>query len=75
MLDKYRDAFRRMAVGQRQLISDLQLFADDARTELDALKKKADEQKSQEERVREIQIGNLLSFTESAVQRLGKSRT
>ena len=39
-----------MAVGQRQLISDVQLFADDARTELDALKKKADEQKSQEER-------------------------
>ena len=70
-----RQDFRQLGVSQRQIISDVQRFYEDAVKELDALKQKKDEEKSQEEEVRAVQIGTMLAHVERGLQRLNQSRS
>ncbi len=73
--EQHRRDFRRLGVTQRQIISDMQKFADDARQEADAIKQKKDEEKSPEERVRAAQLSAMLRHVESSLQRMNKSRS
>ena len=71
-VDNYRDDYRRLAVTQRQLISEIQLLTDDARTQLDAAEKKPEEEQTPEQKMRSVQLGNMLGFIESGTQRMNK---
>ncbi len=73
--EAFRQDYRRLGATQRQVIAELQLFADDARKELDALNQKPDDQKSPEDRLRTGQYGNMLRFLDSSLQRLSQSRS
>ncbi len=70
-----RQPFRRLGVTQRQLISDVQKFADDARGENDAIKAKEPDELSDQENLRSLQITNMLSYLDRALQRMNQSRS
>lgn len=70
-----RAEFRRLAAEQRQLISEVQQFASDAGTELDALRAKPEEERKPEEQLRAAQIQNMLSRLESGIQRMNRARS
>ena len=74
-VDSYRSNYRRLAVTQRELISDVQQFADDARAELDAITTKADDEKTPEDKLRTVQLGNMFRFVDNSIQRMNKSRS
>lgn len=74
-LTQYRKEFRALGTTQRKVISDLQKFANDARSELDVIKQKKDEEKSDEEKVKLVQISNMLLYVDSCSQRLAKARS
>ncbi len=73
--DTFRQDFRRLGVTQRQVIADLQRFADDARKELDVLNQKPDDQKSPQDRLQTGQYTNMLKFLDAGLQRLSQSRS
>lgn len=73
-VEQHRASFRRAAITQRQVISDLQKLSDDVRKQQVALQEKKDEERSDEERVRAMQLGGVSRFVETALQRLQKAR-
>ena len=75
LADTFRQDFRRLGVTQRQVIADLQRFADDARKELDVLNQKRDDQKSPQDRLQTGQYNNVLKFLDAGLQRLSQSRS
>jgi Ca-activated chloride channel family protein len=70
-----RKPFRNLGVTQRQIISDLQRFSDDAGQEIAAITAKEAEQQTEEERVRVIQTNNMLLYINSCLQRMNKARS
>ncbi len=74
-VETYRDEYRRLAVTQRQLISDSQRFTDDARAEQDAAAKKQEDKKTAEDKLRVVQLGNMLNYIDSGIQRMNSARS
>jgi len=75
MADTYRQDFRRLGVTQREVLADVQLFADDVRKELDAIGAKPDDQKSPQDQLQVGQYTNMLRFLDTGLQRLSQSRS
>ncbi|MFV2065329.1 MAG: VWA domain-containing protein, partial [Pirellulales bacterium] len=73
--DRFRLEYRRLAVQQRQILSDSQTLANSAGEELDSLEKKKDEERQPEEAMRSVQLNHLLHYLNRANQRLGMARS
>ena len=73
--DRLAQQFRGLSVTERQLISDFQKLAEDARSEADALASKSDEEQTPEERLRGAQLTGLLRYLESSRSRMTKARS
>ncbi len=74
-VESFRSEFRRLAVTQRQLISDTQRFAEDARSQQDAAVKKPDDKKTPEDRLHAVQLANMLSYVDRATQHMNSARS
>ncbi|MBM4089026.1 MAG: VWA domain-containing protein [Planctomycetes bacterium] len=72
--EKFRQDFRNLGVGQREVISEFQQFAEDARKEQDALKQKSDQDITPKEKLLAIQLENMLTFVDSSLQRMNMAR-
>ncbi len=70
-----RSLFRRLGVEQRQILSDMQKLAEDARQEVDALRQNKDDQSSGESQVRAAQLSAMLGYLDEGIQRMNKSRS
>lgn len=77
-LEKFRNEFRQLGVSQRQIISDLEKLADDARRQLAAEKATPQSQSPQtgsQPAVQSAQLSSMLGYLDSAVQRMHKARS
>ena len=73
--ESLRKPFRALGATQRQVISDLQKFSDDARKELDGIETKPEQEQSDEEKLKLVQLSNMLHYLEKSLQRLNRSRS
>lgn len=73
--DQFRSDFRQLAVQQQKILSDSQALTKTAQEELDALNGKKDEEKKPQDKVRCLQLSNLLHYANQANQRLGQARS
>lgn len=73
--DQFRSDFRQLAVQQQKILADSQALTKTAQEELDALNGKKDEEKKPQDKVRCVQLSNLLHYANQANQRLGQARS
>lgn len=73
-VESHRKEFRRLAVAERKLISATQQFLDDARTQLDAIRKKNAEEKTRRDKLLAVQLDGMVGFVDRGIQRMNKSR-
>ncbi len=76
-LEKFRNEFRQLGVAERQIISDLEKLAAEARRQITADQAATNQQKSQgaQTPVQTAQLAAMLGFLDSAVQRMHKARS
>jgi len=67
--------FRELAVRQRQMLSDSNAVAEQARNEQDAIMSKKDDERTPEERVRAVQLESMQQHFFQALQRMGQTRS
>ena len=73
--EETRQPYRQLGVTQRQLISDVEQFANEARQQVDAIQVKPEQEQTEQERVQAIQLANMLYYIESSIQRMKKARS
>lgn len=79
-LVQFRPAFRKLGVTQRRVISDVESFATDARSEVESItqefaSKSEEAAPDQETQLRFAQLSAMLPLVERSIQRLNKSRS
>lgn len=82
-LEKFRNDFRQLGVTQRQIISDLEKLAEDARRQLASDKAVPQTQSPQtqstqpgsQQAVQTVQLNSMLGHLDNAVQRMHKARS
>lgn len=73
--ESFRQDYRHLAVTERQIIADIERFAEDAREAQDALHKKPKDKQSAEDKLKAVQYGNMLQFIDRALQRMNRARS
>ena len=73
--DRLTQQYRRLAVSEQQLIANVQKFAEDARTEADAMQARPEEELTPQDRLRAAQLAGVLGYVESSRARMTKARS
>lgn len=70
-----REIFRKLGSTERQVLSDMEKFLADARSELSAIKNAATDQPDSESQIKAAQIESMLQYIESSIQGMSKARS
>ena len=73
--EEARRPYRQLGVTQRQIISDMQRFAHDARQQVDSIQAKSDDEVTDAERLQTVQLTNMLGYIDEGLQRMKRARS